>query len=75
MKKKTKVLSRSIFPARLPVWPTLYCFLAVDYYNAPEWIEGAVGLLILLIWITSLIKMFNDEQVDIFEEKEKTIEP
>jgi len=69
--KKRTVISRDNFPSRLPVMVTLVFWLTLDRFNAAQWIYGAVGLLLLLFWINAIIRIVNDEEVDIFENKTK----
>ena len=70
MKKPKKVIASKNFPARLPVVPTLVIGISLDYWNAPEWLWGAIGFLVLLAWVGSIYEIATREEVDIFENKE-----
>lgn len=66
--KAKKVLSGSNLPAKLPLWSSLTTAIALDYWNAPEWLWGCLGLLFLLAWIAWIIGIATQEKVDLFEE-------
>jgi hypothetical protein len=63
--KKVKVIDTSNFPSRLPIFQTLTTWLALDRFNAPQWLWGAMGLLFTIIWIVSIIGMVVQEKVDL----------
>ena len=68
-----KVISNSNLPSKLPIWSSITAALALDYWNAPEWMIGAVGLFFIVTWILMIIDMATQEKVDVFEEvKNKT---
>lgn len=75
--KEVKVISNKNLQSRLPLLSTLVTILALDYWKAPEWLWGCLGLLFLLMWITSIVRLVNEESVDVFEEKptNKTSDP
>lgn len=62
-----KVIKRSNLPKKLPVIGTLVMFLALDYWNAPQWLLGAMGILYLLIWCVIIISIIKEEEVDLFD--------
>lgn len=66
-----KVISNSNLPAKLPIWSSITAALALDYWNAPEWLIGAVGLFFIVGWILIIINMVIQEKVDVFEEAKK----
>jgi len=66
-----KVLKRSNLPTRLPLWQSVVCLLALEHWNAPEWLYGVAGFLFLLLWIASIVTLIKEEQVDLLEKKEK----
>ena len=73
--KKTKVLASKHLPGKLPVWQSLSFWLALEHWNAPEWLYGAVGLLLLFLWGFSIHRIFTQEQVDfVVKEKEPEID-
>lgn len=69
--KDRKVIKRGILPAKLPLFQTLTLALALDYWKAPGWAWGACGLLTIIIWVVEIMGVILQEEVDIFEEKEK----
>ena len=66
--KKNKVILRKNLPAKLPVLSSIVAAIAIDYWNAPEWVIGSVGLLFLIIWIASIASLFTETGVNIFTE-------
>jgi hypothetical protein len=67
--KKMKVLDKSNLPTKLPIFNTIVILLALDYWNPPEWIMGAIGLLWSLFIIATIARFAIERTVDIFEEK------
>lgn len=45
------VLAPMNLPMRMPWLHTLVLWLALDYFHAPGWAWGAVGLFLLFAWI------------------------
>ena len=66
--KERKVISIKNQPAKLPIWTSIVAWLALDYFSAPEWLIGAVGLFFLIGWITIIAVKISEKQIDIFEE-------
>lgn len=64
--KHRKVIKRSNFPTRLPVISTAIIYLLLKECNAPDWLWGAVGAIMLIIWVTSFWFLIIEEDVDIF---------
>ena len=48
---------------------TALIYLLLDYYNAPGWLWGAIGLLAIVALAANFYKNWNQEPVDIFKEK------
>lgn len=63
--KKRKVISLNNLPVKLPLFQTLVTALALDYWNAPQWLWGALGLLFLVVWIYAIVARVNQEETDI----------
>jgi hypothetical protein len=66
-----KVISHKNCKPKFPVFQTITAWIALDYWNAPGWVWGAVGLLFLMVWtyvIAEIVK-HDHEEVDIFEKK------
>jgi hypothetical protein len=69
--KKTKVIKAANLPARLPIFQTVVVSLALDYYDAPPWLRGAVWALMLLWWIACGVMIFAiEEPTDLLNEIE-----
>ncbi len=60
-----KVISNKQLPSKLPLWPTLICWLFLDHFNMPGWIWGALGILFLFFWFISIYLLFKQEQTEI----------
>ena len=67
--KKIKVISNKSLPSKLPISSSLTSFIALDYWNAPEWLWGAIGLFFLVAWVVIIIRLLYQENIDVFEEK------
>lgn len=65
--KPKKVIKSVDLPSKLPVFPTLTTILALDYWNAPQWLWGALGFLFIIAWVAAIIRIITDVEVDIFE--------
>lgn len=65
--KQKKVISKKNFPSRNPISATILYITALGYWEAPQWLWGASGLLILFVWILWVISFFNEDEVDIVE--------
>lgn len=69
--KKKKAIAHKNMPVRYPVYYTLLLILCLDYWNAPEWLWGAVSVFIVTLWGLSIWARNQQEEVDIFEDKDK----
>jgi len=65
--KVKKVLNPRNLPARPPLYNTLVVAIALDYWNAPQWLWGVFGALYFMIWIVTIYSMIIEKQTDIFE--------
>ena len=66
--RKNSVIDSSNLPGKLPVFPTLSIILALDHWDAAGWVWGALGALLLIIWIGTIMKLVNQDVIDIFGE-------
>jgi len=66
--KKRKVISNNNLRIRNPLWVMAILYLLFDKWDVPQWVYGAVGLLLLLWLIVFLVDWFNTTNVDIFKE-------
>jgi hypothetical protein len=69
--KKNKVIKYKNLPSKIPIFPTLTTWLALDHWHAPQWLYGAIGLIFLNLWVLCIIGIFHQDQTDIFN-TEKT---
>lgn len=65
--KAKKVLSNSNLPTRLPIWSSMTCWLALEHWNAPQWLYGALGLFFLISWVTSIVGLATEEKIDLLK--------
>lgn len=66
------VIKRKYLPTKLPTIGTLCVALALDHWNAPEWLWAVMGTLYAIVWIACIVTMCNEEDID-FEEPAITI--
>lgn len=64
-----KVIKRKNLPQRLPLFDTLLASLALDHWNAPQWLWGVFGALFVIYWISALFSIRGETEVDMFNEK------
>lgn len=65
MKKKAIALKN--LPIRNPISITVLSILALDYWNAPGWLCGVIGVLIVTMFLGYIDYLVNYEKVDLFE--------
>ena len=56
---------------KLPIIPGLVFWLSLDHWQAPAWGYGVVGALWAIWLVASVVRIFKDDEVDIFETKIK----
>lgn len=66
--KVKKVISSKNLPRRAPFLDTIVYVTAMDYWNAPQWLWGAVGLLLLIGWISFIYVKKHEEDVEVMKE-------
>jgi len=69
--KVKKVIKSTSLPTKLPIWSTITTALALDYWNAPQWLWGAMGLLFLIGWISCIICFATEEEIDLLKNDPK----
>lgn len=69
--KTRKVIHPSNLPMRPPFLFTGLAYILMDYYEAPDWVFGSVGLFLVLLWIIWVIDVINREHIDVLN-KEKS---
>lgn len=70
---KYHVIKHSSLPARSPLLLTIVMWLLLDRLQSVQWAWGAVGVILVLIWIGFIIRVFTDSQADLagFGERKK----
>ncbi len=68
--KRFVILPKNM-PARLPVWSTAVVWLLLDRLKPPEWVWGAVGFLMLTIWLILIYAVCTQETVDLFKDQDE----
>jgi hypothetical protein len=63
-------IHRKNLPTILPITPTLTIFLAMDYWDAPEWLFGVVCFSLAIIWAATIYSIWNENTEDVFKDKE-----
>ena len=52
-------------PKGLPVFQTLSTAIALDFWNAPGWLWGALGFMFFILWIAVIYNTATQESVDL----------
>lgn len=70
--KEKKVIAFKNFPRKMPLVSTIAWWLFLDRINAPGWLWGCIGLLVVLGWIAFFHSLFTakEVEVDLFETNE-----
>ena len=61
-----RVIHRKNLPIKLPITQTLTIFLAMDYWNAPEWLFGVVCFSAAIIWGATIYSIATQKMEDVF---------
>ncbi len=69
--RSRKVISDANLSPRLPIWQTVTCALALDYWNAPLWLSIAFGVYFLAGWVLAIDKIINQDPIDVFNKKQE----
>jgi len=64
-----KVVSGKNQRGYLPFFQTLTLVLALSHFHAPEWLWGALAPFVILWWIAGFIKIYKQEETDVFKDK------
>lgn len=67
--KRRKVVHGKNLAVRLPVFPTITTWLALDHWSAPAWLYGVSFTLLGAVWLLALVDMCIRESIDVFERK------
>jgi hypothetical protein len=63
--KNRKVISPKNLPSRLPIVLTFMLYIILDKFNAPQWLWGGLGSIIVALWILIIIARYHEEEVDL----------
>jgi hypothetical protein len=66
--KKQKVVAAKNLPTRLPIIGTIVWYLFFDKINAPGWAWGALGVILIVGWIVSIIAVYQQESTEVFKD-------
>lgn len=69
--KDKKTIDRSNLPTRFPFILTWLSFLTLHYFRAAGWVWGAVGALLLIIWVLTFVAFSTEQDVDLFNDQKK----
>lgn len=64
-----KVVKHSNLPTKLPVYPTVVMLLALDHWHASDVTRGVFYTIFVILWITAIVLLIKEKQVNIFEEE------
>lgn len=64
---KNRIFYINNTPPRLPIYLSILSFFLCKYYNAPEWVYGAAGLALLILWVVCLYATYKAEKVDLWD--------
>lgn len=69
--KSKKVISHKNMPARLPIFQTITTLLALEHWNAPQWLWGAIGLFYLIVWCIGIYLVCTQEEIEIIKNEKE----
>lgn len=72
--KKQKVIKRKNIESGLNLSLYVIIYLLLDRFNASPLVWGIVGTLCAIVFISTIISIFSQKKVDIFEEINKKSE-
>ena len=68
---KPKIISPRNIPLQIPIIPTLFWWLFLDYVNAPGWAFGVMGCLMFIVWVGWFLQFFSAEVINIDQPPKK----
>ena len=66
-----KVISNKNLPVRLPISTTIVAIMALDYWNANQFLYGGVLTILAIGWIAAIYGICKQKQTDIFDKQDK----
>jgi len=73
--KQKYVLSRKNIPTNYPVSFMIAVYLLLRDFNIPEWLWGVLGLLAVLLIISTAVNRHYENEVVLFDEDKPIINP
>ncbi len=64
-----KVISPKNLPTKLPIGTTILSTLVVKVFQPNQYIVGALILALIIVWIVSIIGIYDQKHTDIFDKK------
>lgn len=68
-----KVIGRKQIQKRLPLTEAVVTYLALEHFNAPEWLYGALGLFFILVLAGVFLSWKNEDVVEIDFDSDKNV--
>ena len=68
-----KVIGRKQIQKRLPLMEAVVTYLALEHFNAPEWLYGALGLFFILVLAGVFLSWRNEDVVEIDFDSNKDV--
>lgn len=62
-----KVISYKNLPTRWPVVATIAWWLLLDRLDAPGWLWGTLGTLLVIAWVACIYNICVQEQVNVVD--------
>ena len=66
-KKNKFFIKAANLPPKLPVTATAFWWMFLDYVNAPGWVFGAMGVMLLVSWGAFFYEITTKKSKDVFE--------
>lgn len=68
---KKRVIKPTNLSTKAPFMSALVVWLALDHWNAPDWVYGAFGVLYAILFINWIVSLITEKWIDIFSEDEE----
>ena len=65
--KQRKVVHAKNLAMRPPLIATLVLWLVLDKLDAAGWVWGAVGVVVVVLWLAWIVDVLNIEQVEVIK--------
>lgn len=67
MNEQKFYISYKRMPPRIPLMATLFWWMFLDYTNAPGWLFGVVGTIMLFAWVAFIYVFLTHNGRDVFD--------